>query len=75
MFQKRFRNIPQPYPYTLPSFLKQQSHMWQSWVEIEHYSVAYFDRVTTFEMLLRSISIMGGAHTCSEAASLPDKST
>ena len=20
------------------------NHMWQSWVEIEHYSVAYFDR-------------------------------
>ena len=22
------------------------SHMWQSWVEIEHYSVAYFDHIT-----------------------------
>ena len=26
-------------------------HMWQSRVEIEHYSVAYFDRVTVFEVL------------------------
>ena len=23
--------------------------MWQSRVEIEHYSVVYFDRITTFE--------------------------
>ena len=27
------------------------SNMWQSQVEIEHYSVAYFDRITTFEVL------------------------
>ena len=26
-------------------------YMWQSWVEIEHYSVAYFDRITAFEAL------------------------
>ena len=26
-------------------------HMWQSQVEIEHYSVAYFDRITVFEGL------------------------
>ena len=26
-------------------------HMWQSWVEIEHYSVAYFKHVTTFKVL------------------------
>ena len=25
--------------------------MWQSQVEIKHYSVAYFDRVTAFEVL------------------------
>ena len=24
-------------------------HMWQSWVEIEHYSVAYIARITVFE--------------------------
>ena len=34
-----FLNSPLPY------------HMWQSLVEIEHYSVTYFDRVTTFEAL------------------------
>ena len=28
-----------------------RTHMWQSRVEIEYYSVAYFDRVTTFEAL------------------------
>ena len=26
-------------------------HMWQSRVEIKHYSVAYFDRITVFEAL------------------------
>ena len=26
-------------------------HMWQSRVEIEHYSVAYFRRITAFEAL------------------------
>ena len=25
--------------------------MWQSWVEIEHYSFAYFDPITAFEAL------------------------
>ena len=28
-----------------------RTHMWQSRVEIEYYSIAYFDRVTTFEAL------------------------
>ena len=26
-------------------------HMWQSWVDIEYYSVVYFNHVTTFEAL------------------------
>ena len=26
-------------------------YMWQSWVEIEHYSVAYFARIASFEAL------------------------
>ena len=26
-------------------------YMWQSRVEIEHYSVVYFDRITAFEVL------------------------
>ena len=38
-------------------------HMQQSWVEIEHYSVTYFNRVTTFEALQCRTSIEGGAHT------------
>ena len=40
--------------------------MWQSQVEIEHYSIAYFDRVAAFEVLQRSTSVKGKAHTCSE---------
>ena len=31
--------------------LTQQWHMWQSRVEIEHYSVVYFDRVTVLKAL------------------------
>jgi len=27
------------------------AYMWQSWVEIEHYFVLYFDRITTFVAL------------------------
>ena len=49
--------------------------MWQSQVEIEHHSVAYFDHITVFEALQHSTSIKGGTHTCTEAASMPDKST
>ena len=37
--------------------------MWQSQVEIEHYSVAYFDCITTFKVLKRSTSLKGGAYT------------
>ena len=33
-------------------------------VEIEGYSVAYFDRIAVFEALCCWISIMDGAHTC-----------
>ena len=36
--------------------------MWQSQVEIEHYSVAYFARITAFEVLQRETSIKGGVH-------------
>ena len=49
--------------------------MWQSRIGIEYYSVVYFDLITAFEALQRSTSIKGGAHTHSEAASMPDKST
>ena len=35
-------------------------HMWQSWVEIEHYSIAYFDHVTTFKVLQRGTPLRAG---------------
>ena len=36
--------------------------MWQSRVEIEGYSVAYFDRIAAFEVPYRWTSVKGGAH-------------
>ena len=36
--------------------------MWQSRVEIQGYSVAYFDRFAAFEALYRWTSVKGGAH-------------
>ena len=42
--------------------------MWQSRVEIEHYSIAYFDRVTTFKALQHRTSVKGGAHMHSDDA-------
>ena len=38
--------------------------MWQSQVEIEHYSVASFDCITAFKALKRKTSVKGGAHMC-----------
>ena len=38
--------------------------MWQSRVEIEHYSVAYFASITAFEALLRETSPKGRTHIC-----------
>ena len=37
--------------------------MWQCCVETEHYSIAYFDRITAFEALWRRTSVKGGAHS------------
>ena len=37
--------------------------MWQSRVEIEDYSVAYFDRIAVFEAPYRWTSVKGRAHT------------
>ena len=37
-------------------------HMWQSHVEIEGYSVAYFDRIAAFKAPYHWTSIKGGAH-------------
>ena len=39
-----------------------RSQKWQPWVEIEHYSVVYFARITIFEALQRRTSVKGGAH-------------
>ena len=36
--------------------------MWQSHVEIEGYSVTYFNRIAAFEALYRWTSVKGGAH-------------
>ena len=36
--------------------------MWQSRVEIEGYSVVYFDRIAAFEAPYRWTSVKGGAH-------------
>ena len=38
--------------------------MWQSRVEIEGYSIAYFDHIAVFEVPYHCISIMDVAHTC-----------
>ena len=38
--------------------------MWQSRVEIEGYSVAYFDRIAAFKAPSRWTSVKGRAHTC-----------
>ena len=35
--------------------------MWQSQVEIQHYSVVYFNCITAFEVLYHRTSIKGGA--------------
>ena len=37
-------------------------HMWQSCVEIEDYSIAYFDRIAAFEALYHWTSVKGGVH-------------
>ena len=36
--------------------------MWQSRVEIEGYSVAYFDHIAAFEVPYRWTFVKGGAH-------------
>ena len=40
----------------------QVTHMWQSRVEIEGYSVVYFDCITVFEAPYHWTSVKGGAH-------------
>ena len=47
--------------------------MWQSRVEIEHYFIAYFDRIAAFEALYRRTSVKGGADTrCVNVASIDE---
>ena len=38
--------------------------MWQSRVEIEGYSITYFNHITAFEAVYHWTSIKGGAHMC-----------
>ena len=35
--------------------------MWQSQVEIQHYSIVYFNPITAFEVLYHRTSVKGGA--------------
>ena len=37
-------------------------NMWQSQIEIEYYSVVYFERITEFDALEHYASMEGGAH-------------
>ena len=38
--------------------------VWQSWVEIKHYSVAYFYHVTALQVLKHRTLVKGGARMC-----------
>ena len=51
------------YIYICTSIRLNESHMWQSWVAIKHYSVVHFNHVTVFEALLHRTSVKGGADT------------
>ena len=37
-------------------------HVWQFRVEVEYYSIAYFNRVTALKVLYLRISVKGRAH-------------
>ena len=53
--------------------LSSKYYVWQSRVEIELYSVAYFARIAAFEALYRRTSVKGGAHTrCVNVASIDE---
>ena len=39
-------------------------HVWQSHVEIEDHSIAYFGRIAVFEALYGWTPVKGGAHMC-----------
>ena len=48
---------------------------WQSWIEIEYYSVAYFEHITEFHTLERWTFAKGGAHMRNVNARISDVST
>ena len=50
---------------TLPR--RQAAFFLQFWVEVEHYSIAYFDRITMFKALQRKISVKGSCCAMSPA--------
>ena len=50
-------------------------HVWQSRVENEHYSVAYFDRIRVFKAPYLRTSVKGGAHMRYVVASICEAST
>ena len=49
--------------------------MWQSCVETEGYSIAYFERIAVLEAPYRWTSVKGGAHMCNVDAWISDEST
>jgi len=51
------------------------STMWHSQIEIEPYSVAYFNHITTFKVLQHRTSVKRGAHMRSVGAWILDNST
>ena len=48
--------------YNIWKSVENITDMWQSRVEMEGYSIAYFDRIVAFEAPYRWTSIKGGAH-------------
>ena len=40
-----------PVPAPIICRVQDHNHVWQSWVESERYSIAYFDLITAFEAL------------------------
>ena len=52
------------YAYNHSNEIIHHNNMWQSQVEIEHFSVAYFKCITTFKVLYHRPSVKGRTHTC-----------
>ena len=60
---------------TPPKGQRSSKHLWRSHVEIEGYSVAYFDHIAVFEAPYLWTSVKGGARTCFIDAWISNKST